>query len=551
MIGLFVPVFFETIDYTVVSTAQVHIASAFNRLDLESYIGTAFLLTSTVFLPVFASIADVWDRHWTLQLSLVFFIVGSAVSTGSENMATMLAGRGIAGIGAAGLQAVVRIIMADSRSLNDNNWQQTLLFFLYTVGFCVGPVIGGALLSVSFRWIFAINLPTSFVGIVLAFLFLRTRTKGRGFTDSPSVEKESTLERLARVDWFGASLFMAGGILILLALNWGSVFGWNSGRVIACFVVGGIVYIVFIGLELFLGRTASHAASSIRRVLPMDPMIPMDIFSSYDVCIDLFTMFVSGLVMLVAFYFISIYMIVVTGLSSTKAGAQLIYFAPGMGVGSLLQIQMVKYLRQPKYPIILGTTITPIALGLISMAMQNIKRPQINGFLAMAGSTAVHIRFLQSNDRVAIVAALTLFFRSLGGTVGLAQCGAVLNSKIQSHMASLTSSGLLTPAQASELSQSAGSLTSLQSIDALPLEVQALVREAFRSGSRWSFISLIPWAGLACICTFFLSRIKDTNVPQPPSPKEVPLEAVSESMPPGDATADKDLITVELDSKVV
>ncbi len=175
----------------VVATAQVHIAvsprllpettraespsqSVFNRLDLQSYIGTVYLLTSTVFLPLFASLADVWGRHWALQLSLILFAIGSAISTGSHNMATMLAGRGVAGIGAAGMLSVCaqnissnglqtdhkqifRIIMADSRSLDDNNWQQSLLFFLFTVGYCIGPVIGGALTTVSFRWIFAIK----------------------------------------------------------------------------------------------------------------------------------------------------------------------------------------------------------------------------------------------------------------------------------------------------------------------------------------------------------------------------------------------------------
>lgn len=105
------------------ATAQVHIAvrqyllpkttradsllqSVFNRLDLQSYIGTVYLLTSTVFLPLFASLADVWGRHWALQLSLILFAIGSAISTGSQNMATMLAGRGVAGIGAAGMLSV-------------------------------------------------------------------------------------------------------------------------------------------------------------------------------------------------------------------------------------------------------------------------------------------------------------------------------------------------------------------------------------------------------------------------------------------------------------
>ena len=83
---------------------------------MRSYIGTIYLLTSTVFLPPFASIADIFGRHWALQLALMFFMVGSAISTGAHNMATMLAGRGVAGIGAAGLMAVCPNVSSDANS---------------------------------------------------------------------------------------------------------------------------------------------------------------------------------------------------------------------------------------------------------------------------------------------------------------------------------------------------------------------------------------------------------------------------------------------------
>ncbi|KAH9950575.1 MFS general substrate transporter [Amylocystis lapponica] len=523
MLGLFVPVFFETLDYTVVATAQVHIASSFNRLDLQSYIGTAYLLSSTVFLPLFASIADIWGRYWALQLSLLFFLVGSAISTGSPDMGTMLAGRGVAGVGAAGLQAVVRIILSDSRSLDDNNWQQSVLFFLFSIGYCVGPVIGGALLTVSYRWIFAINLPCCVIGIVLAFFILRKMTKGpqtpRTLLQPSMQEKETFLEKFARVDWFGAALFMAGGILVLLALNWGSTYGWNSARMIACFVVGGVLYIAFFAFEYFLERRTENLAVTGGR-LWQEPMLPLAVFRSYDVCAGQFALFVSGMVMIVMFYFVAIFMTIVNGLSSTNAGVQLIYFAPGLGVGSLMQISFVKYFRQPKIPIVLGSTIMSIALGLISMGMDRNKQTWIDGFLALAGvgvglsigAIVVHIRFSQPEERIAVVSALGLFFRALGGTIGLAQCGAVLNAKVRSYLLDLASSGLISPSEASALSQAASSsAASLQSINTLPPEVQTLVRDAFRSGSRWCFISLIPWTGISVILTLFLSNIRDTD----------------------------------------
>lgn len=94
------------VAFTVVATAQPKIASVFNRLDLQSYIGTTYVLGSTVFLPIFASLADVFGRYWAMQASVAFFIIGSAISTGANSMELLLVGRGIAGIGAAGLITV-------------------------------------------------------------------------------------------------------------------------------------------------------------------------------------------------------------------------------------------------------------------------------------------------------------------------------------------------------------------------------------------------------------------------------------------------------------
>ncbi|KAI0630259.1 MFS general substrate transporter [Trametes polyzona] len=538
MVALFIPVLFETLDYTVVATAQVEIASIFNRLDLQSYIGTVYLLTSTVFLPLFASLADVWGRHWALQASLISFAVGSAISTGAHNMATMLAGRGVAGIGAAGMMAVFRIIIADSNSLDDNNWQQSLLFFLFTIGFCIGPVIGGALTTISFRWIFAINLPCAVVAMALSFLILRGRTKGPQPRQSalPGAEhvRETFLQRTLRIDWIGAFFFMVAGILLLLALNWGSSDGWDTARVIVSFVVSGVVYIIWTAWELFLERNIAVDAanpspgtrSTLGQLLHTEPMIPLTLFKSPDLCIVQYATFINGMVMLVMFYFVAIFFAIVQGLSGTDAGTQLIYFAPGLGVGSISSISLLKQTRQPKWPIIIGGVIMCVGLGLVSYGIDLNKQAYVDGlmlygsFMAMTGvgvgmsigPLAVHARFSQPDNRVAVVSGLTLFSRGLGGTVGLAQCGAVLNAKVNARILDLVSSGTLPPEDARALSSglSAG-LSSLSSIDTLPAEVQSAVKDAFRIGSRWAFVSLLPWAALGVLCTFFLSNIRDTD----------------------------------------
>lgn len=532
LISLLFPIFLETLDYTVVATAQPHIASVFHRLDLQSYIGTAYLLTSTVFLPLFASVADIYGRQWALQMSLAFFIVGSAISTGAVSMIMMIMGRGIAGIGAAGLLAVVRIILSDSNSLNDNTFQTTMLLFLYAVGYSVGPVIGGLLVSVSFRWVFAINLPCCVVAMVLCFILLRGRTKpGQPSNRLPLSAfdengKLSFLRNLIRVDWVGTGLFISGGILVLLALNWGSTEGWNTAKVIVSLVVGSLLFLACIGWEYVLERQETSLSPSSLKIFWADPMVPLAVFRSYDICAVQFASFVSGMVMLVMFYFIAIFMTIVTGLSATKSGVQLIFFAPGVGLGSIIAVRLIKTLRQPKYPIVLGGVVICVSLGIIAMGMNINKQSLVNGFMAVAGvgtglqlgPLAVQARFVMPTERVAVVAALTLFFRSFGGTVGLAQCAAILNGKVKSNLISLITSGDLSSAEVSALvsASSHGGLNSLQGIDSLSPHLQGLVRDAFRDGTKWCFISLIPWAVVSFALSLFLSKIKDTDQAEAP-----------------------------------
>lgn len=180
--------------------------------------------------------------------------------------------------------------------------------------------------------------------MILAFFLLRGRVKaGRSPANLPSAHpdekeqpismKDTFLTNVLRIDWIGAALFMAGGILILLALNWGSTERWNTAKVIVCFVVGGLLMTACISWEYILERKEEIATSKPFSSFYTDPMIPLALFRSLDVCVVQYATFVSGMIMLVMFYFVAIFMTIVTGLSPTKAGVQLIYFAPGMVSG--------------------------------------------------------------------------------------------------------------------------------------------------------------------------------------------------------------------------
>lgn len=556
MCALVIPVILETLDYTVVATAQPRIASVFNALNLQSYIGTSYLLASTVFLPFFASIADIYGRHFGLQLSLLFFLVGSAFSTGAVNMTMLLVGRGIAGIGAAGLLTIVRTILSDSSSLDTNNVQQSASFFLYSIGFCIGPVIGGFLVTASFRWVFAINIPCVALAMVLCYFLLRKRVKGaKPSEELPNYTKSTTwIIKLALIDWIGTFLFVIGGILILLALNWGPNDNWKTARVIVCLVIGVIVVVACILWELVLERKLQASAVAISALYHVQPMLPLELFRSYDICVLQYGCFVSGIVMFVMFYFVAIFMTVVSGLSPDQAGIQLLYFAPGLGGGSLVSIRLIKHLRQPIYPIVAGSIVMTVGLGLIQMGMQKNVQGLVNGFMCMTGfgvgltvgPAVIQARFLMP-DHVAVTNAMLLFFRALGGTAGLAQCFTVMNSKVISYIVGQIRSGTISGSDldALEALYSSGGLNSIQSLEGLPPVVQQVVRDAFGSGVRWSFLSLIPWAGLAVFLSLFLSKIPDPDAQRTDHDEEMKLPEEDETQKSSDELEEHDDISIQ------
>lgn len=237
---------------------------------------------------------------------------------------------------------------------------------MYNVGFAIGPLIGGYLVAVSFRWVFAIksafcysifcagledldSLPICVLSIALCYLLLRNKVKGgqplNRLADN-HMKQETFVQKLLRIDWIGAFLFAAGGILVLLALNWGSTDSWSSVRVILCWVLGPLLIITCLLWEHVLGKQLLRISPSRHTVLNCDPMLPLEIFRSYNVCAVMYGSYVSGMVTFVMFYFIAIFMTIVVEKNPVEAGIQLVYFLPGIAAGSLLSIRMISKFRQ-------------------------------------------------------------------------------------------------------------------------------------------------------------------------------------------------------------
>jgi len=268
-------------------------------------------------------------------------------------------------------------------------------------------------------------------------------------------------------------------------------------------------------------------------------------FTSYEFCAAQLASFAIGMVTLVEFYFISIFYVLVNQLTGASAGAQLTYFAPGLGVGSL--ISMIRPMQHPKYPIVAGLAIITIALGLISRALEDGRTLLVSLPMVLAGvGIGLAVRPLYtftrslhpSTSQSSLVLAIAHFCSTLGGTVGIAQCSIILNATVRSYLADLFAQGVVSSDEIDSLVYL--SSTSLEAINNLPPDLAVHVRNAFRYGTHWAFVGLIPYACIACILAFFIPRRSGSAVPGKDAEKEATAhhDALIVYIPPiGEASA--------------
>jgi MFS family permease len=301
-----------------------------------NWIISAFNLASAAFLPFWAQIADIFGRHVTIQATIIIVAIGSAICTGAPTSAfgVLLLGRALQGVGAAGIAICVRTIMADKVSLSEYALNWTIFSFLSAVSFSVGPVAGGFLTQVSWRWCFAINLPVAVAAIIVIVFVLRKELLGpQPLPELEEHQDASTrhgrfLIRLSTIDYGGQFLFLFGLGLLILAFTWaGGTYEWDSVQVLPPLIIGIVLSLAWLGYEYLMSPP-----NLMSRVFPIQrAMMPWELLSQRDIGILFVINFCVGMAMFAILYFMDLYFALVQGNTASKAGLALLYFLPGLG----------------------------------------------------------------------------------------------------------------------------------------------------------------------------------------------------------------------------
>ncbi len=404
LVGLMSGMFLSALDQSVVGAAMRTIADDLKGLELQAWVTTAYLITSTVTTPIYGKLGDILGRRRLFIVAITIFIFGSLLCGTAADMFQLAAWRAVQGIGAGGLFTLALTVLADIVPPRERAKYQGMFLGVFATSSVLGPIIGGLfaganqILFISgWRWVFLINLP---IGIVALFMVV-------AFLHVPHTAKNH------RIDWMGAVTIVIAVVPLLLVAENGRDWGWASTESIAMYVTGGVGIIAFILAE----RAAKHEA-----------LLPLTLFKSRTFSMATILGVLVGVGMFGGMMTLPLLLQIVMGATPTEAGFMMLPMVAGMMTATIISGQITSKTGKYKMFMVIGPIL--LALGYlyltsfnadtvfwqaaIGMVLIGLGLGQLMQTLTLAAQNSV-----PASD-VGVATASATFFRQMGGTLGVA-----------------------------------------------------------------------------------------------------------------------------------
>jgi EmrB/QacA subfamily drug resistance transporter len=402
-----------SLDQTIVSTALPTIVGEIGGLTHLSWIVTAYLLSTTVVVPLYGKLGDVFGRRIVLQTAIVIFLIGSALCGLAQNLPELIAFRIVQGLGGGGLIVTAIAVVGDIVPPRQRGRYQGFFGGVFGISTVIGPLVGGFIVDhLSWRWIFYINVPLG----LLALAVINATFKPH---------QRSTL---VGIDYAGAALLAVALTCVILLTSLGSTL--LAEAPVSMFAIS------------LLGVLALAGFLYVETVVP-DPLLPLSLFSNRAFVIATLIGFIVGMALFGSVTLLPVYLQVVKGLDPTSAGLHLTPMMLGVFVSSIISGQIITRIGRYRMFPICGTALMTIALSLLSrldvatpaltascyMLLLGLGLGMVMQILVMAVQNAV------SYEQLGVATSGTTLFRSIGGAVGAALFGGIFAFALEANIA--------------------------------------------------------------------------------------------------------------------
>ncbi|MBG6084508.1 MDR family MFS transporter [Zhihengliuella flava] len=477
--ALVVAMLLASLNQTVLATALPTMVGELNGVEHMAWVITAFILASTVMMPIYGKLGDMYGRKHLLIGAIAVFVGGSVMGALAQDMNLLIAARAVQGIGGGGLIILSQAIIADVVPARERGKYMGIMGGVFAVSSVAGPLLGGWLTEgPGWRWAFWINVPIGLVAIVAAAVLIhlpKPPAEGRG-----------------RIDYAGMALLAAATTAIVLIATWGGgTYAWSDPVILWLIGIAVVSVALFIWVE-------SRAA---------EPVIPLMLFRNRNFNLVTVAGLAVGIMMFGALGYMPTYLQMVTGFGAAEAGLLMI---PMMGVmlcTSIIVGRRVSATGRYKRYMVVGSLV--IGAGLAGLSTVHADTPIVMVCLFLGvmglglGSTMQNLTLVAQNSFalrfVGTATASVNYFRQVGATLGSAIVGSLFASRLTSELASKL------PPEAASAGATGSSLTP-ELVTSLPEPLHTLIVEAYNHALMPLFMWIAPLSIVAFVLLCFLQE---------------------------------------------
>jgi EmrB/QacA subfamily drug resistance transporter len=418
LLGLFL----VALDQTIVGTALPRIVTDLGGNELYTWVVTIYLLTSTITVPFYGKLSDIYGRRPMLMIGISLFLVGSVLSGLSQEMWQLILFRGIQGLGAGALFPIALAVIGDLFTPAERGKYQGLFGAVFGISFLIGPGLGGFLTdNVGWHWIFFVNLPIGIISLIVIWRLL------------PTIRRTGVSRNL---DYLGALIFTVAIGFLLVGLTNKSGFhavglqnvpnDWSE------LTVGG-----FIAIGLFLSAIFVLVESRAK-----EPIVPLDLWRNRTYVSSIVATFFVSFGFFGAIIFLPRWFQVVRGESATSSGYLIFPMLIGLIGSSIVAGALVSRTGKYKALVISGLVAIVVGIGLMTQLRADTEYPALFLWMFIAGlgigpSLSVFTIVVQNAvpfSKLGVATSNLTFFRQIGGSVGLAIAGTQFGTALSQEL---------------------------------------------------------------------------------------------------------------------